>query len=294
MYSIAANVAEGIKKKTENNPILKNMHLTDIIIYPVKSLGGIHLSESLVQREGLQYDRRWLLLGADGKFITQRTVPEMALVRPHISDGYLSFTHTEKNYGEIKIEVGENDGPAMPVQVWSDEVAARPVSKKVDEWFSEVFGFRCELVRIEENAMRHNLKGKGGKFVSFADKQPFLIIGEKSLEDLNSRMESPVPMNRFRPNFVFAGGAPYSEDTWGEYNIGDILLENTKPCDRCMLTTIDQKKGEKTGGEPLHTLNTYRKNGNNVDFGMRAKVVEGQPDVIVKVGDEIMVGNFRI
>ena len=192
------------------------MHLTDLIIYPVKSLGGIHLQSATVQREGLEYDRRWMLLDGEGHFLTQRKVPEMALIKPGISNGHLSFHHANRSENKITIPVDATDGPSLPVQVWKDQVAARPVAKEVDEWFSDTLGFKCELVRIEENAMRYDISGSGGKYVSFADSQPFLIIGEKSLEDLNRRLELPVPMNRFRPNMVFSGGTAFVEDTWDD------------------------------------------------------------------------------
>lgn len=268
------------------------MHLTDIIIYPVKSLGGIHLKESLVQREGLQYDRRWMLLDENGGFLTQRTVPKMALVQPEISDGHMSFYSTENKSNKIKILIQELDGPSMPVKIWKDQVAARPVSKMADEWFSDTLGVKCELVKIEDNAMRYDITGAAGKYVSFADSQPFLIIGEQSLFDLNTRLENPVPMNRFRPNFVFSGGEAYVEDAWSEFIIGGIKFKNVKPCARCVLTTVDQNLGAKINNEPLYTLSNYRKYGNEVNFGMLAKVANGQTEGRVKIGYGVRLSNW--
>jgi len=263
------------------------MHLSDIIIYPVKSLAGIHLKESLVQKKGLQYDRRWMLLDKDGKFLTQREVPEMALIIPEINNGTLSFRHAKKDFGKIEIRINSQAGPNKKVQVWEDEVMAQSVNKEANKWFSEIFEFNCELVRIEEDAIRKNINGKPERNVSFADSQAFLIIGENSLADLNSRLETPILMNRLRPNFVFSGGEPYVEDTWSSYKIGKVEIENVKPCGRCILTTVDQELGKKTSAEPLRTMSTYRKVGNKILFGMLGKVANGQGEEYIKVGDGI-------
>ena len=102
--------------------------------------------------------------------------------------------------------------------------------------------------------------------VSLADGYPLLIIGEASLADLNKRLPSPVPMNRFRPNLVFSGGHAYEEDAWKEFRIGESLFKGVKPCSRCVLTTIDQDTGAQ-GKEPLATLASYRKKENKIYFG---------------------------
>lgn len=264
------------------------MTLTDIFIYPIKSLGAIRLGKATVQREGLQHDRRWMLLGADGKFLTQRGLPEMALLQPSLRPDRLSVSHSEKDFGSIEIPFDATDGPPLPVQVWDDEVAAHYVSREADEWFSDALGQSCQLVRIEENAMRYSLKGKGGKYVSFADGQPFLVIGEASLTDLNRRLSEPVPMSRFRPNLVFDGALPYAEDGWQKFSIGSVQFEMVKPCGRCTVTTIDQETGSKTGDEPLRTLGTYRQDGKNVNFGMRARLAEGQAGAEVRMGDAVV------
>lgn len=265
------------------------MHLSDIIIYPVKSLAGIHLKKSLVQKKGLQYDRRWMLLGEDGKFITQRQVPEMALIITEVNDGGLSFKHAKRDFGKVEIPIDWKGEESKEVMVFDDKMMARSISEEASAWFSRVFGFNCELVRIEDDAIRQNTKGKPDKNVSFADSQSFLIIGESSLADLNSKLETPILMNRLRPNFVFSGGDPFVEDTWGNYKIGEVEIENVKPCGRCILTTVDQELGKKTSAEPLRTMSTYRKDGNKILFGMLGRVAEGQEEGYVKVGDEIKV-----
>lgn len=264
------------------------MHLTDIYLYPIKSLGGIRLEAATVQREGLQHDRRWMLLDADGKFMTQRTVPEMALLKPSLQPDTLRIAHADGRAGHLDIPFDEVDSPPFAVQVWDDELAARSVNRQADAWLSEALGQSCQLVRTEPGAIRYSLKGQGGKYVSFADAQPYLIIGEGSLADLNRRLDRPVPMSRFRPNFVFAEGQAYVEDSWEIFALGEVHFENVKPCGRCSLTSVDQVTGKKMGQEPLRTLGTYRMAGNSVNFGMLAKLAVGQGEATVRVGDRVM------
>ncbi len=267
------------------------MHLTGIFIYPIKSLGSISLTEATVQREGLQYDRRWMLLDAAGNFLTQRNLPEMALLQPSIEGNRLRVTHRNGHAGTLEFFLDQpEDFPGFPVQVWDDEVAARSVGGDADEWFSQALRTPCQLVRIEENAMRYDLTGKGGKYVSFADSQPFLIIGEASLAELNRRLDTPLPMARFRPNLVFTGGLPFAEDDWAHFTIGDVHFKNVKPCGRCTVTTIDPATGQVAGAEPLRTLNTFRKVGNQVNFGMNAALPDTQGEAVIRVGDEITGG----
>src|SRR5690606_28095292 len=102
--------------------------------------------------------------------------------------------------------------------------------------------------------------------VSFADAMPYLIIGQRSLDDLNDKLQEPLPMNRFRPNLVFSGGEAFAEDSWERVRIGECTFKVTKPCARCVLTTVDQETGN-TGKEPLKTLATYRSVDKKVLFG---------------------------
>jgi uncharacterized protein YcbX len=122
--------------------------------------------------------------------------------------------------------------------------------------------------------------------VSFADGYPVLVIGQSSLDDLNTRLSEPVSMIRFRPNLVFEGGLPYDEDQWYEFTVGNLTFYGVKPCARCILTTVDPEKGEIAGKEPIRTLSTYRKRNNKIFFGQN--LMTNQTGTI-KIGDEISV-----
>ncbi len=250
-------------------------------------MGGIRLEEALVLPAGLRYDRRWMLLNEDGRFMTQRHLPEMARIKFQWKERGFEATYKGGGFESIEIPFEVPDAETVTGQVWDDEVLVRDMPNDLSGWFSEVLKTKCRLVRIEENAVRHSLKGMPDKISSFADITPFLIIGESSLEDLNSRLETPLPMSRFRSNFVFSGGAPFEEDNWDTFKIGDINFKKYKKCDRCKITTIDQETGVKMGDEPLNTLSKYRKEGKKMNFGIRAFLDKNNEGGIVKVNTEI-------
>ena len=250
-------------------------------------MGWLSLNGATALPAGLQYDRRWLLLNKNGKPMTQRDLPEMTKVKFAWKENSFEARYDGGNFGTINLPFKKPGTPVITAQVWDDEVAAREMDKPINEWFSEVFNDKYKLVRIEENAVRRSLKGKPDKISSFADITPFLIIGEASLNDLNSRLDTPLPMIRFRPNFVFSGGQPYEEDNWNEFKIGNIYFKKYKKCGRCKVTTIDQNTGIKMGDEPLNTLSKYRKEERQMNFGIRAFLGDGQGEGIIKLNDEI-------
>ena len=265
------------------------MKLTEINIYPIKSMGGISLKEATVLPAGLQYDRRWLLLDGEGKFMTQRNLPEMARVKFEWNENGFIADYLGGNFGSINIPFAIPDTPIFTTQVWDDQVTASSMQGDINNWFAEVFKQKCQLVRIEENAVRKSTKGTPDKISSFADITPFLIIGEASLNDLNSRLETPIPMSRFRPNFVFSDGRPFEEDDWHNYKIGGVRFKKYKKCGRCKVTTIDQETGVKMSEEPLETLGKYRKEDRQLNFGMRAFLGDGQGEAVIKINDEVKI-----
>ena len=245
---------------------MSNLKLTQIWIYPIKSLGGISLSSAQVMGKGLQYDRRWMLIDENGVAMTQRVFPKMALFKLSIQDHQMAIA-----YGHEILKVDLKNRPTagtMPGKVWDDTVSAFEVNPTYSQWFSKLLDKPCKFVHFpEENPRPVNPKYKvNDENVGLADAYPFLIIGQSSLDDLNSRLAEPVPMNRFRPNFVFTGGVPFEEDSWRHFTIGANRFVGVKLCDRCVLTTVNQETAVK-GTEPLKTLSSYRRRDNKVYFG---------------------------
>lgn len=242
--------------------------LSEINVYPIKSASGISLKNAKVGEKGLESDRRWMLVDAKGKFISQRSNPELSLVAVSIEKDGLTVKHKVKNYGNLFIPFEVDEEYQKEVEVWDEKCFAVPVSNAADCWFGKVLGMPCQLVYMPDNSKRivDPKYSSGKETVGFADGFPFLLIGQSSLDNLNSKLEKPVEMNRFRPNLVFTGGEPFIEDTWKEFKIGTITFYPVKPCARCVITTVDQETAE-SGSEPLATLSTFRKKNNKVLFG---------------------------
>jgi uncharacterized protein YcbX len=258
--------------------------VSQLFIYPVKSLGGIALDVATVTDRGLQHDRRWLLIDDQHRFLTQREHPVMALFK-------LSITPTgigvDFKGDPFTIPFQPQTNTTHQVQIWNDTCIATVVSEEADNWFSERMGFPCQLVYMPDNTHRkvEAPYAKNNEIVSFADGYPFLIIGQASLDELNGRLEKPVPMNRFRPNIVFTGGTPYQEDNMQHFVIGDIHFYGVKPCGRCIMTTIDQQTATK-GQEPLRTLASYRTAHKKVLFGQNL-LHTGQG--LIRTGDSLEI-----
>jgi uncharacterized protein YcbX len=243
------------------------MFLSHLYIYPIKSLGGVELAEAVVTDRGLAFDRRWMLVDEQEHFLSQRQLPELALFSIEIGDDALKVLHRPSG-SSLDITIHERVGKILMVQVWEDVCRAQRVSTKADDWFSKILNFPCRLVYMPDESRRevdHHYAEKG-EITSFSDAYPFLVIGQSSLDDLNSRLEHSLPMNRFRPNLVISGGSPFEEDSWKHFRIGGINFFGVKPCARCVVTTTDQNTGER-GREPLRTLSTYRQFQNKVLFG---------------------------
>lgn len=244
------------------------MEVQDIFIYPVKSLGGIRCRQANALQRGFQYDRRLMLIDETGTFITQRIEHRLALLSTQVNESAVTIFHKQNPQEQLSIPLVTPTGTKLSVSIWDDRVSALSVSEEADEWFTRFLGRACKLVLMPEDGQRpvDVRYAEHEEHVSFADAFPFLLIGQGSLDDLNSRLDQPVPMNRFRPNLVVSGAAPFEEDSWARIQIGEVEFKVAKPCARCILTTVDQNTAIK-GKEPLLTLSTYRKQNNKILFG---------------------------
>ncbi|OIN56631.1 MOSC domain-containing protein [Arsenicibacter rosenii] len=265
--------------------------IQDIRIYPVKSLGGVSVTEAVVEEKGFRYDRRYMLVSPNGIFITQRSCHQMALVDVALTGNSIKVwhRHAPDNVFNLPPEPAETPSSAsINVTIWdSHDVPATILSREADEWFSQLLGQPCHLVFMPETTRRliDAKYARNEEAVSFADGYPYLIIGQSSLDDLNSRLADPVTMTRFRPNIIVSGTPAYDEDTWKRFQLGKVPFYGPKPCARCVLTTIDPNTGE-TGREPLRTLTQYRKWTNKILFGQNAIATQTG---VLRVGDELTI-----
>lgn len=273
------------------------MHLSGLFIYPVKSLRGCAVASAEVDPLGLVGDRRFLVVDSDGRFLTQRTLPRMALIATELDADQLVL----RADGTGRIAVRRQPEPAAPlrnVSVWkSTGLLAEDCGDEPARWLSDYLHTDCRLVRIGEKFLRPILKpdiAGPGDFVSFADGYPFLALGDATLADLNARLAAnghpPVPMDRFRPNLVIAGSDACAEDTWTRFQIGSMTFRIAGPCSRCSVPTVDQITGENHGPEPVRTLARYRRrvsDPSQVDFGQN--VIHETKSGTLRVGDAITV-----
>jgi len=264
------------------------MHLSSINIYPVKSLKGIPLNEAIVEDRGLRYDRRWMLVDENSKFLTQREFPVMAAISVNFdTDKFVASADGRRI--EVPLAPGTNE--FRSTKIWTSSVRSEVYADEINKWFSEALGTTCSLVAMPEGAHRAvNPIYAVRRFkdaVSFADGYPFMLIGEASLADLNSRLNEPVPMNRFRPNLVVTSSEAFAEDNWRIIMIGSTVFHVVKPCERCTIPTVDQETGERTGKELLLTLSIYRTVKGNVLFGQN--LIAENAGGTMRVGDKVEV-----
>jgi uncharacterized protein YcbX len=257
----------------------------DLYIYPVKSCGHISVDEAVVGATGFELDRRWMVVGDDGRFLSQREHPRLALVGVRLGEDRLVLEAPALPPLEIALE-GETR-LAGRVRVWDDECPAFDEGRGAARWFSEHLGCSARMVRMAGDDARPlgSSSAQPGDRVSFADGFPFLLLSVPSLDGLNHRLSLPVPMDRFRPNIVVDDCEAHAEDEWIRVRVGEVVFRIAKPCARCVVTTVDQETGER-GREPLRTLSTYRSFDGQVLFGQNL-VHEGRG--VVRVGDPVEV-----
>lgn len=268
-----------------------------LTIYPIKSCGGIALETARIGPRGFYGDRAFMLVDSAGCFITQRERPRMALIMPALGeDGVLTVKAPDMQ--EIAI-AATGRGKRREVVIWDDICIAVDQGDAAAEWFSTLLSTECRLVSMPEDYTRHvnpHYAVSEHDEVGFADGYPFLLITEASLDDLNARLEQPIPMNRFRPNIVVRNTLPYAEDRWRKIRIGQTVLHIVKPCARCEIPTTDQVTGRR-GKEPLKTLTTYRHAIRGVMFGQN--LIHEQEGIMrvddpAEIIEEAAVPNFTL
>ena len=259
--------------------------VSQLFIYPIKSLGGIEVQSSYVGERGLQYDRRWMLIDDQGRFITQREHKQLALFKTSIDNDHLIVYHQQDPSDQLFIPLQGVTNESLDVTIWEDVCSANTINPAADTWFSDRVGMNLRLVYMPDESRREVDPDYAfeKEITSFSDGYPMLMIGQASLDHLNAQLEHPLPMDRFRPNIVLNGGAPQQEDDLKSFSINGLSMLGVKPCARCVMTTIDQATGA-SGQEPLATLSTYRKRNNKIYFGQN---VIPKSFGMINVGDTI-------
>lgn len=261
------------------------MRLSAINIFPVKGLRGVSVASARVEPWGLAGDRRWMVVDAAGRFISQREHSGLALIgaTPEI-DGIRLAAEGAPDF-MLKAPM---HGERVHVTVWRDSVPAMTAGPEADRWISAAAGIPCRLVHMDDPGSARPVDAAYGTtedHVSFADGYPLLVANAASLRDLAARAGMPdLSMDRFRTNLVVEGAEPWAEDAWREIRVGSALFASVKPCARCVVTTIDQATGIRDEqDEPLRTLLTFRRD-------KRGQPIFGQ-NLIPRGGSEVRVGD---
>ena len=255
------------------------MHITQLWTYPIKSCAGTSLSEAVLDERGVAHDRRWMLIDTAGKPITQREVPKLVWAKPEVTPEALLVNAPDMP--PLRLPHGAF-GHARCVRLW-DVAMNAPSLPAAKAWFTHYTDRDVDLVYMPDSSPRPLNPAFGTRHLTFVDGNPLHIISEESLAELNSRLDAPVEMSRFRPNLVFSGGEPYAEDTWRRITIGGVPFNVYEACQRCVLLNVDPATA-KVGKEPLATLARYRRSEGYVVFGQN---LEHLQTGVVRVGSEL-------
>ncbi len=261
--------------------------LTGVRIYPVKSLAGIRLEQANVQPQGLQDDRLFMLVDENGLLITQRKYPQLALLKTQMIDQGIRIDTS--NFSPLIIAEKDFLNETALVKIWQDECVGIVASEQVNQWFSQYLDSSVRLIKYNQKAPRaiDPNYSSPNDIVSFADGFPLLVISDASLQDLNSKLETPVTMTNFRPNIIVDGCEAFAEDDWKQIRIGEVVFDAVKRCSRCVFTTVNPETGVKSNnGQPLKTLSQYRKADGGVLFGMN---LIPRSKGIIRVNDKLEI-----
>ena len=250
--------------------------LAEIHVYPIKSCRGFAVEDWPLEDAGLAHDREWMVVTPEGRFLTQREHPRLALVAPRLEAGLLLLAAPAMP--ELALPLA-GTAAVRDVVVWRTAVRALDAGDEAARWFSDFLGRAVRLVRFDPHERRlssPDWAGDTGAVTRFSDGYALLALSRASLDDLNARLPAPLPLDRFRPNLLLDGLPPYGEDELRDFAIGGMRLRGVKPCTRCSITTTRQSTGELDGVEPLRTLKTYRwdRELGGVTFGQNVIVVE--------------------
>lgn len=274
------------------------LEVSALHIYPIKGARGVALSHAALDLEGLANDRRWMLVDENGRFVSQREMPRLALLDAQLDPDGL---HLSLPDGGERFVARPDGAERLAVRIWSDEVEAAPVAPADDAALSRWFGRPLRLVYFDDRSRRTVSRDWLDRDapVGFADGFPILVATEEALRALNRGIIGAggdvVPMSRFRPNVVIRGAEGFSDDAWAAIRIGEgAVLDLVKPCARCVVTTTDQDTGTREGPEPLATLARIRRSADErapgALFGWNAVPRAGGT---LRVGDAVAVLEAR-
>ncbi|OJV20514.1 MAG: MOSC domain-containing protein [Dyadobacter sp. 50-39] len=265
---------------------MDSAYLSEIWIYPVKSLAGFRVREAYAGWAGLRHDRQWMLIDAFGRFLTQRILPQMARLQARIVPEGLLLASIDELEDSILIPLSHPEGPLLTVKVWDDLAMAHMPSAAANRWLSDKLGREISIVGMRQAVVSRTYDGhdRTPRALSFADDFPYHLVGQSSVDALNISLEEKIDIRRFRPNLIISGCGPFEEDFIETFKIGGARFAAISPCERCLMVNVDPESG-RAGKQPLKALARTRRQGNKIIFGQN--VIPLQEGIIAE-GDTLL------
>ncbi len=261
------------------------MRVSGLYIYPIKSGPAVPVSTAVLLERGFEHDRRFMVTGPGGTFMSQRSHPALGRIALSLAEGRVAVR--AEGIGACSWDLQPSSIARVDTRIWKDDVSATRVSEDADAFFTALLGEPAQLVAMPDES-RRPVAGMEDIAVSFADGYPYLVVNTASLQDLNRRIEgAPLSMLAFRPNVVIDTDDPWAEDTWARLRVAQATLECVSNCERCSMTTLNPQLPDRPrpDGEPLRTLATFRRGDSGaVEFGRNA-VARGSGTL--RVGDDV-------
>lgn len=275
---------------------MSNLHIEALYTYPVKSCAPIVGNEFAVTDQGLEYDREWMVTRPDGSPLTQRNAPELALVKPIMTDTELILSAPSNGSVAIPLERDPaKEAQATPIVIFEKTGSAYNEAEEASDFLSDFLGKKVLLKRsVAPRPVNPKYRRMSASDSSqFADGFPFLLTSRSSLDMLNAEAAHDIPMLRFRPNIVVAGDEleSYVEDFWREVQIGKMRAFIVKACERCPIPDVVHTTGKR---DPERIVKqTLERTRRGTQYGQeKPKTFFGQNLLhIAQPGLQLQVGN---
>lgn len=255
--------------------------------YPIKSCAGVSLPQMQFDRLGPIGDRRFMLVNANGKFISQRTHGQMALIQVHYTGKGDEIELSCAGRAAIKLQPLDVQAN-LAVQVWGDEVQALDIGEQAASYLSDFLAESVRLVYFGRSSERliDTDYAKAGEQVAFADGFPILLCNLASLAEIYPQQNIASFIRRFRPNIVISGAEAFAEDRWQQIRIGEQVLDLVKPCSRCVMPAINPNSGERELDVIRKLARQRRREDGQSYFGINAMATTA---AAISLGQEIEV-----
>jgi len=272
-----------------SSAVVGTPRISQLFVYPIKSCAGISVPSLQFDEKGPLFDRRWMLVDAHtGIFLSQRELPEMALISTEINgEEVTAWQSMESNFTECFTL--PRTGRLLDISVWSDEVQGVDCGDDAADWFTGLLGRECRLV-YQGECVRHAdekyaLPGTG---VSYADGFPLLVVNQSSIKFLNDEcVDGEITAVNFRPNIVVENTEAFSEKAWREISTKSVSMKVVKPCERCVIPTLNPKTAVSEKGI-LTTLVKHCRENKKIYFGQNL-TFEYQKGISLTLGQALAI-----